>query len=721
MSNLIKTTDRAFTSPNSPFLPNYAPAPLRACPDAVASQVAHERLSRERPFSVRSTYQDAQREYHFSGPEYVTNRTVYFQSHLPDIIGIYTGEWENGKPNGKGSLQDISGSKIFGTYEGTFVNGQLQGYGKRRLGDSVYEGNFLDGQEHGQGKWSFSDGAIEEGEFDYGVLQGKGKSTQPDGTIYEGDFVNHQFHGKGVLKYPNGVIIEGHFYGHRFHGEATYRVENCAGRAIAQKIQFNMGKLVGHSDRSRIGESLFLALLFGYSQAAPPNYALSILSDYLVHYFQNDPAILSTVIMPLVEACQLTETHPFFFEEKVCRVVEEKLKQGQPYLLEYGCKNHQLGLNLVPSQDGRWIECEIFNSGKGLRQFHNYNSDLRKYQTMKKARIPIELLTGDKLHELINYRAFEDAVKAYAAMGIRPNVSNLTQSVTNEPVWQRKQKSNNCNIEWIFAYLKNKLPPEVYAKMRRDLFCASLKAALSQSDLPADILSLPRIQHKMRKLKIDPERDLGVPAEISPAGNSRGTFKYADGSLYEGELVDGLPHGKGVLRFIDGGVYEGEFVDGDRHGLGIMKYSTGGIYEGEFSDDAEHGKGILKYADGGLYEGDFVDGNRHGQGVTRYPDGWMYKGDYFNDKRHGQGILRHTDGSVYEGNFVNDNKHGQGRTRYPDGRVYKGGFVGNKRHGLGELTYPNGKVYECTYVSGTLLFERLNSSASAKNVPSFTH
>ena len=62
----------------------------------------------------------------------------------------------------------------------------------------------------------------------------------------------------------------------------------------------------------------------------------------------------------------------------------------------------------------------------------------------------------------------------------------------------------------------------------------------------------------------------------------KGKLTYRDGSVYEGDLVNGKPHGKGKLTYIYGSVYEGDWVDGEQTGLGKMTYPDGKVDEGRF-------------------------------------------------------------------------------------------------------------------------------------------
>lgn len=170
----------------------------------------------------------------------------------------FTGEWENGKPNGYGIKYYSDGT----TNRGYFKNGMLNGYGVCHYADGVvYEGNFINdlkdgyGVEfgkiiyrgffkednyhgkgvliipgqidyigdidmendimHGVGMLDFHD---EKGEYYVGQLyrgkrEGYGKLIYGDGSSYEGEWKNNKKNGKGSVTYPNK--------GYRF--ECTFR------------------------------------------------------------------------------------------------------------------------------------------------------------------------------------------------------------------------------------------------------------------------------------------------------------------------------------------------------------------------------------------------------------------------------------------------------------------------------------------------------------------
>jgi len=72
---------------------------------------------------------------------------------------------------------------------------------------------------------------------------------------------------------------------------------------------------------------------------------------------------------------------------------------------------------------------------------------------------------------------------------------------------------------------------------------------------------------------------------------------------YEGDTLNGKPHGIGKSTYIDNGmVYEGEFFNGKPQGKGKIMFPNGDVYEGEFYNDRLHGKGKMIYADGTVEE-----------------------------------------------------------------------------------------------------------------------
>lgn len=75
------------------------------------------------------------------------------------------------------------------------------------------------------------------------------------------------------------------------------------------------------------------------------------------------------------------------------------------------------------------------------------------------------------------------------------------------------------------------------------------------------------------------------------------------------------------FRFKNGAVYEGKMLNGKLHGTGTFHYSSGEIYTGEWKLNKREGPGKLIDKDGIEFHGNFY--NNHPDGIVRvyYPDG----------------------------------------------------------------------------------------------------
>ncbi|WAR12326.1 MORN1-like protein [Mya arenaria] len=95
----------------------------------------------------------------------------------------YEGQWKNGKKHG------------------TFVNGEITGFGTRFFP---------------------STGCKYQGQLVKGELWGKGRMTWPDGSIFEGQWESNKRHGFGVMKsIKENCLYKGSYVGNRRHGQGT--------------------------------------------------------------------------------------------------------------------------------------------------------------------------------------------------------------------------------------------------------------------------------------------------------------------------------------------------------------------------------------------------------------------------------------------------------------------------------------------------------------------
>ena len=130
----------------------------------------------------------------------------------------YIGEVKGKLPHGKGKLV-FANSDIF---EGTFVDGRIEGEGKFRSGGNVYEGIFSDERPSAQGLAKI----IVEADSKYKLVADGEAPSQPtkkdnivrsirlkDGSTYIGELKGKRPHGEGKITFPNGDTYEGEFPG----------------------------------------------------------------------------------------------------------------------------------------------------------------------------------------------------------------------------------------------------------------------------------------------------------------------------------------------------------------------------------------------------------------------------------------------------------------------------------------------------------------------------
>ena len=201
----------------------------------------------------------------------------------------------------------------------------------------------------------------------------------------------------------------------------------------------------------------------------------------------------------------------------------------------------------------------------------------------------------------------------------------------------------------------------------------------------------------------------GKGVMISPSGDKfegefwkgkkiKGTYTFADGKVYKGGFLDGMFHGKCVVTWPDGTKFEGEFLDDMFHGKGVMTWPDGKVYKGEFLDGMLHGKGVMTRPDGTKFEGEFCKGKRK-KGTLTYPDGTIYKGEFLDDMCHGKGVMTWPEGDEFEGEYCKDKKI-KGTYTFADGKVYKGEFLDGMFHGKGVMTWPDGTKFEGEFCKG---------------------
>jgi len=91
-------------------------------------------------------------------------------------------------------------------------------------------------------------------------------------------------------------------------------------------------------------------------------------------------------------------------------------------------------------------------------------------------------------------------------------------------------------------------------------------------------------------------------------------YHYGDGSYFIGEVDEfGRPSGHGSFYNTSGALeYDGEFLEGHPHGYGTWYGADGTVFKGQFRYGRSSGKAIHLKPNGDKIEGDFLDLRPHG-------------------------------------------------------------------------------------------------------------
>ncbi len=374
---------------------------------------------------------------------------------------VYEGDFRNNRMWGIGTLKYINGDK----YHGDFVDGLKSGRGKYTTKKgNIYEGDFVEDSRTGRGKLTSIDGSLYEGDFVAGEMSGRGKFTWANENVYEGDFVNGKMTGRGTYTWANGEVYEGDFV----NGKQEGRGKITDYHGVCYEGKFHNDHFQG--DVSNLGDLTFLQLLCGIpfpDDGAKYEYALTIMSAFLI---ANGYSELGEA---LKLACRTYQSGKDSLDT-ICR----KIKGKQSQLLLYGCSYHAMGLNINCNPNSDYALFEIFNSdAEDLEEFHEKNGS--KYSTMLTEEIPIKNITRQKVSRIIDCEKFDHADAAYQAIKSIHGAKTINTADLPSPAWQTPQKefANNCTVEWINAFLRNKMTKDEYDGMRLKLFGVCLNQA----------------------------------------------------------------------------------------------------------------------------------------------------------------------------------------------------------------------------------------------------
>ncbi len=148
-----------------------------------------------------------------------TENCFYFTNQNADNVKVeWNGNCKEGYIHGKGKLSFYSKGKLLYKFKGKINKGKMDN-GRLTFTDGYYsEGSFVNGRLEGNGKRKFAyntEWETYEGEFKNSKLHGIGKLTYKKTSSikkYEGNFSDGYKSGKGKMIYKNGDYYEGEWF-----------------------------------------------------------------------------------------------------------------------------------------------------------------------------------------------------------------------------------------------------------------------------------------------------------------------------------------------------------------------------------------------------------------------------------------------------------------------------------------------------------------------------
>jgi hypothetical protein len=203
------------------------------------------------------------------------------------------------------------------------------------------------------------------------------------------------------------------------------------------------------------------------------------------------------------------------------------------------------------------------------------------------------------------------------------------------------------------------------------------KERLEEEQREAELIRLAEDENE-RQRREEEER---IKREEEINNKSQYDLDFPDG-YYMGETLNGLMHGKGIRYWNNGKKWEGTWENGKANGQMIVTFDGELVYEGNMVDDLPHGKGKYFNPDTKeTYDGDWLNFKREGMGTLLSESGEkIYEGEWKNDKYHGYGQYFLRGICRYEGAWEIGKRNGEGSAYDENGNVeYKGQFVDDVR------------------------------------------
>ena len=172
--------------------------------------------------------------------------------------------------------------------------------------------------------------------------------------------------------------------------------------------------------------------------------------------------------------------------------------------------------------------------------------------------------------------------------------------------------------------------------------------------------------------------------------HGRGTLKYANGSIYAGEFLEGAKNGHGHYMSSESYEYIGDWVSGKQTGTAQINYKNGDLYTGKVKDGLRHGHGeLFQVSSSRNYKGQWIKDILQGEMEITDPN-WTFHGSMQVGVGTGLGTFNYKDGTKYSGQVVNFKREGEGTLEFKSGEIISGIWSGNINVSSASITDENG-------------------------------
>jgi hypothetical protein len=226
-------------------------------------------------------------------------------------------------------------------------------------------------------------------------------------------------------------------------------------------VNYKFGRL-DYSDVSpyllrAIGTPHFMRLLGGTARTGNNSYCLYTIAAHLEHNYQLVPDIVGR----LKNAGKLSLLQPPEMQEELLKI----LNSTETVTVPFGCNGHYMLLNLSFTDTG--LRIDVYNSGLGL-EFHAQDpKNPKKFKTCKtyffnkmKKDSPRFLTLLGQIAQSAYLQPIAESYKIFRFGKVLHD---------NGSEFQTSQKSENCSLECVMAFLKKEMGPAEYKRYRIQL------------------------------------------------------------------------------------------------------------------------------------------------------------------------------------------------------------------------------------------------------------